>query len=929
MANAVTPGKLMEELETLVSSSSNEEFIYGFLSAYGLPKGTITQLRNGGSRNIAMEPGAVGLKQKIYFLPLEPGESASNRLESLEQSPAINRNKIRFAVTTDFESFLARDLKTGDLLDIDFFEIPRNFSFFLPLAGMEKVKVHNEAEADVKAAERMGRLCDLIRDKNPVETEEQRHALNVFLTRLLFCYYAEDTGIFGENQFTEAVKANTADDGSDTHEFLASLFDALDRAQNDRGNLPSHLAEFPYVNGGLFETAYPVPIISRKARRMLLDAGALDWRSTNPDIFGSMFQAVIDPEQRGELGQHYTSVTNILKVIRPLFLDGLEQDVEKAVGNEKLLKKLLARLGTIKVFDPACGSGNFLIIAYKELRRLEIKVFKALDALSQPQEFAPSNQNRMFSDLEPQQPLRVGGQQEMWMSGISLDQFYGIELDDFAHEIAKLALWIAEHQMKEEFQEEFGYSEPALPLRDGGCITCTNSLTADWKKICPQEAGSEVYICGNPPFLGWKNRSEQQNADMKSVFEGFSTWKSLDFVACWFYKASIYIKGSASRAGFVSTNSLFQGEQTAVLWPRILETGLVIQFAYQTFIWKNAAKGNAGVHVVIVGLSDPDHSTAAPRSLFSELKGVIHRREVKNISPYLVEGSNIVVKSRSRPIQNVSRLMDGNNYSKSLGLFLSTEERDQLLDEVPQSSQWIRKIVGAEEFMKGTDRWCLWFVGADVNELYSYEPIASRLRHVRDERLKSDKKLTREKDSQTPHLFPEIRQPTDGSYLLVPRVTSERRRYTPLGYLDHSVITTNQVMMIPNATSYDFGILSSTMHMDWMRLVGGRLKSDYRYSGGLIYNTFPWPTCTERQKEEIAILANAILRVRENHFHLTMAELYDPDKMPEELLNAHIELDRAVDRAYRTQPFATSSDRHQFLLNEYQKLINAENSNAT
>lgn len=921
MAKAVTPGKLMDELETLVSSSGNEEFIYGFLSAYGLPKGTITQLRNGGSRNIATEPGAVGLKQKIYFLPLEPGESASNRLESMEQSPAINRNKIRFAVTTDFESFLALDLKTGDLLDIEFLEIPRNFSFFLPLAGMEKVKVHNEAEADVKAAERMGRLCDLIRDKNPVETEEQRHSLNVFLTRLLFCYYAEDTGIFGENQFTEAVKANTADDGLDTHEFLASLFDALDRAPNDRDNLPSHLAAFPYVNGGLFETAYPVPIISRNARRILLDAGALDWRETNPDIFGSMFQAVIDPSQRGELGQHYTSVTNILKVIRPLFLDSLEQDIERATGNEKRLMKLLARLGTIKVFDPACGSGNFLIIAYKELRRLEIKVFKALDALSQPQEFAPSNQNRMFSDLDAQPQLRVGRQQEMWMSGISLDQFYGIELDDFAHEVAKLALWIAEHQMQQEFRAEFGYAAPTLPLREGGNVTCGNSLRLDWTKVCEKSEGDEIYLCGNPPFVGsGRERTQAQNDDLAFALAEFDKYKDLDLVTGWFWKACQYIgDNSTIHAAFVSTSSITQGEQVPLLWPHIFSTGIQISFAYQSFKWKNNAKDNAATEVVIIGLS----RSPATRRIFSLTNDHWVSTPVPHISAYLHDGDDTIVLGRRSPISDISPVVNGSIAADGGYLILTEEQRAELLAIEPQAARWIRKYVGGDDLISGNFRYCLWLVDAPEAALRECPHVLDRIAKVREKRLQSPKVQTQAK-AQTSHLFTEIRQPSSGEYLAIPRTSSENRDYLPIAYVSHDVVANNDLQIVPNATKYEFGVVSSEMHMDWLRLVGGRLEGRFRYSTALVYNTFPWPTPTEKLMSEIEDMASAILQARESHFHLTLGELYDRARMPEDLRSAHREMDNAVEKLYGSRGFTGRTERQNFLLALYNKQISGD-----
>ncbi len=484
---AISQASIIESLEQACSNLVPDEFIFSFLDAYGFPKSTITRLRNGGdSRNVA-QGNDIGLKKKLYFRVVPVGQDVTAELEALKNSDVIARNDIRFVIVTDFDTLVSFDLKADERLETGLDELDKKYSFFLPLAGYEKAVMYSEHPADLKASEKMGQLFDLIRERNDLTKPEDIHALNVFLTRLLFCFYADDTGIFAQDQMTSTLQACTKEDGSDVDQFFTDLFAVLNLEDNsaERKRMPQHFQKFRYVNGGLFQDDEPVPEFGRKARRILLDCGGLDWSEINPDIFGSMFQAVIDEEQRGNLGQHYTSVSNIMKVIQPLFLDPLYAELEKARQNEKKLKELLLRLQNLRIFDPACGSGNFLIIAYKELRRLEMEIINALNAL--------------------------GKQSVMYYSGIKLTQFYGIEVDDFACEIATLSLWLAEHQMNMTFKEKFGYAEAALPLKDGGHVVCGNSLRLDWEEACPptDEHGEpyEVYICGNPPFLGSGGRN--------------------------------------------------------------------------------------------------------------------------------------------------------------------------------------------------------------------------------------------------------------------------------------------------------------------------------------------------------------------------------------------------------------------------------------
>ena len=902
---AVNQGTILNLLEKACLKLNPDEFIYQFMDAYGFPKSTVTRLRNSDDDRNVGEGSDIGVKKKLYFKRVSQGADVGEAADALKTSDAVTRNDIRFVIATDFKTLVAYDLKADERLEVAIDELHKDYGFFLPLAGYEKAVMYSEHPADLKASEKMGQLFDMIRERNDLTKAEDIHALNVFLTRLLFCFYAEDTGIFAEAQMTSALQLYTKADGSDVDQFFTDLFTVLNLDANapERQAMPSHFQAFPFVNGGLFAVDEPVPEFGAKARRILLDCGSLDWSQINPDIFGSMFQAVIDPDQRGSLGQHYTSVSNIMKVIQPLFLDGLYSELERSQGNERKLKALLLRLQNIRVFDPACGSGNFLIIAYKELRKLEMEIIDALNA--------------------------TGAQSVMYYSGIRLSQFFGIEIDDFAHEVAILSLWLAEHQMNTAFKDKFGYAEAALPLSDSGHIVAGNSLRINWEEVCPpidEQGEREIYICGNPPFLGSGGRSKEQNEDMDSVFAGFKSFGMLDFVACWFWKAAQYIQDKQAQFALVATNSICQGEQVAMLWPRILEKNLAIRFAYPTFAWKNQAKQNAAVHVVVIGLANS--TDIKEKTLFRVGKdGATFKVDAKNISPYLLEGGDTPVSSRGKPICQVSEMVYGNKPVDGGHLLLTTAEKNQLLASEPQAAKWIRRLVGAQEFINGKERWCLWLLDVSDEEIKEIPEVQARVNAVQAMRLESKKAAT-QKIATIPYLFGEIRQPKDGHYILVPRVSSERRPYVPIGFLSADVITTDRNQMIPNGTLYEFGILTSEMHNDWMRTVCGRLKSDYNYSGTIVYNTFPWPDVTEPKRKHIEALAEEILLIREDYPDKTLAQLYDPDTMPEPLLQAHKNLDRAVEALYREKPFRDASERLEHLFARYEKLIAAEQSKA-
>lgn len=889
---AVNQAKIFEHLEQLVENPEQDEFIYGFLTAFEFPKSTLSQIRQGGARNVAKEPGHVALKNKLYYQPVADNDDLESAFDQRIADAAVAKNKIRFVLMTNFVRFLAWDTLTQERLDIEFEELPRNYGFFLPLVGLEKAILNSENPADVKAAEKMGKLFDLIKERNDLSKAEDIHALNVFLTRLLFCFFAEDTGIFEKGQFTSAVKSYTAEDGSDLDQFLTDLFAVMNSKPNSklRLSLPVHLAAFPYVNGGLFASDEPVPELGLKGRRILLECSAMDWSEINPDIFGSMFQAVIDVEQRSRLGQHYTSYSNIMKVIQPLFLEPLRSELEKQRSNTNGLKRLLLRLGKMKVFDPACGSGNFLIVAYKELRLLEMDVIQAL------------------LESDPQ---------SIFMSNIHLDQFYGIEIDDFACEIARLSLWLAEHQLNKQWEEHIGSAPPALPLRSSGKIWSGNSLQKDWQEVCPKKVDDEVYVIGNPPFLGTVGRSDLQRSDMQKVFSNFKTIGGLDFVACWFWKGAQYIQNSHAELALVATNSLCQGEQVATLWPPIFALGLHIHLAYQTFTWANNARDKAAVHVVVIGLSGKSKT----RQLYQLVDANWHSKLVGNISPYLVEGSNIVVEPKSKPIiKDVPQLLFGNKPTDGGHLLMNRHERDKLLEVEPQAARWIKKVLGADEFLNAKERWCLWLADITDAELRAMPHVFNRVQKVAEARRKSPDKGA-QKMAERPHQFRDLNNPDD--YILIPSVSSERRTYIPIGFYDANVISTNANYIIPNGTLYEFSILTSLIHNDWMRLVAGRLKSDYRYSAKVVYNSFPWPDVTDAQRKTLIDLAKSVLLIRENYPESTLAELYDPLKIPADLLEAHQALDKFVDRLYRDKPFKDATERLSCLLQRYESLTKA------
>jgi type II restriction/modification system DNA methylase subunit YeeA len=879
--------EIKHNVQTLIDNFSKEEFIYDLLVAYGISKTSVTRLKKG-DYNLSKVDGEILYKKKIFF-KVEATDKLLSSIDTITKEERILKHQPRFAILTDFKQLVAKDLKLRKNLDIVIKELPNYFDFFLPLAGSEVYNASNNNEADRNASYKMASLYDLLIEENPniYNSKESIHHLNIFLSRLLFCFFAEDTEIFEQDSiFTNTLAQHTADNGSDTHTFLDDLFDRLDSKSGK--DYPDFLAKFPYVNGGLFGQKISSPRFNAKARKTLIDLGELQWKDINPDIFGSMIQAVVDKDYRSDLGMHYTSVENILKLIKPLFLDELYEAYENAT-TVKQLNALIQRISKIKFFDPACGSGNFLIITYKEIRLLEIKILQKI------------------TDLEPNPTFK-------WTS-VNLSQFYGIEIDDFAHEMAILSLWLAEHQMNRVFENmlfDYGKSKDILPLKEAGQITHANATRENWNIACPIVNGDEVYVIGNPPYLGYSRQDETQKEDMSIVFSTVKNYKKLDYIACWFYKATQYIENKNAKYAFVTTNSITQGEQVALLWPLISNKKQEIEFAYQSFKWTNNAKGSAGVTVIIIGVRNNNNDE---KLLFEH--GI--KSQVKNISPYLTDSSNILVFSRNTPLSDFNSIIRGCSPGDDGNLILSEEESTKIIEQNPKSKKFIKKYIGSQEFIKNSLRYCIYIKPKTKEEALQIPEFVERFDRVEIFRLNSRKEATRKK-AETPYFFDEDKY-RDGESIIIPRVSSENRKYIPMGFLNADTIVSDSAMAIYNAQPWLFAVVTSRMHMVWVRNVGGKLKTDYRYSAKLCYNTFPFPDITTKQKENLNQYVFDILDERAKHPSKTMAQLYNPTTMPKGLLQAHQELDIAIEQCYRLQPFKNDTERLEYLFKQYEEML--------
>mgnify|MGYP000967505062 FL=1 len=907
--------QIENNLQELLKSFDRDTFIYDLISAYGLPKSTITRLQKGGL-NLSKLPDEVAWKKKLFY-KTAINEDVHELFSTIKTNARVNKHDPRFIIVTDFVTLLALDRKTTDTLDIPILEIAKHFDFFLPWAGMEKAQHHMENPADVKAAEKMAKLYDEIRKDNPTHTGKDIHNLNVFLTRLLFCFFAEDTGIFEQGQFTNSMESPTQQDVSDLNIYLDWLFGVMNKNYPNREDLPAYLSSFPYVNGGLLRNNHPAPIFTRRSRQTLIDCGGLQWKDINPDIFGSMIQAVVTPEDRGGLGMHYTSVPNIMKVIEPLFLNELYEEFEAAKGNKKKLIALLNRIWNIKIFDPACGSGNFLIITYKELRKLEIAIIKEYDKVKE----GISGFAEIQSSLFPKAQLRLGDNETgifQFNSKIKLSQFFGIELDDFAHEVTMLSLWLAEHQMNQIFYREFGRTKPALPLIETGNIVHGNATRLNWEIVCPKTVEDEIYILGNPPYLGGKLQSAQQKEDTKTVFAGFKKYNNLDYIACWFYLAKRYLDENIYVA-FVSTNSICQGTQVNDIWPFLLVDDVEIFFAHKDFPWTNNAKDKAGVYCSIIGLRKKNNK---PKYLFEkELK-----YSALNINAYLIDAPNIFVEKRTNPLSKLPDMNQGNIPLESGYLRFTDVEKTEIVNTYPNSSKLFKKVSGSDELINGIQNWCVWITNADKPLALSIPPIKKRIDKVIEFRKQGAENALACLDR--PHQFCMLNT-AKSTQIVIPIVSSERRTYIPISFVDDTYIILNSALVIYDPETYIFGILNSKIHLLWVKIFAGRLETRIRYSVGMCWFSFPFPSITENQKKELEKNVYKVLEERENHSEKTLAQLYDPDKMPDGLREAHRQLDLAVERCYRSKPFESDEERLEYLFKLYEQMIAEEKERGT
>ncbi len=899
------------------------EFPYAFLAAFGNKDTTIKRLRAGAS-NTSDVAGGVLQRSNIHIATCAAG-LVDATLKALRESPKTAQAKAKFILATDGETLQAEDLFSDEPpIACNFAEFHEHFGFFLPLAGITTVKQIRESSFDIKATGRLNRLyVELLKDNPEWATPARRPDMNHFMARLIFCFFAEDTDIFsGSGQFTAIIDQMSERDSSNTHDVIAEIFRAMNTPTLHEGkpddryrraaNISRWADKFPYVNGGLFSGSTDVPRFSKIARTYLLNIGNLDWTKINPDIFGSMIQAVADDDERGALGMHYTSVPNILKVLNPLFLDDLREQFEEAGDNGRKLLNLRNRMAKIRVFDPACGSGNFLVIAYKEMRAIEAEI----------------NQRRDEADRR---------------TDIPLTNYRGIELRDFPAEIARLALIIAEYQCDVTYRGQKEALAEFLPLDAQNWITCGNALRLDWLSVCPptgtgvkltgddlfstpmdqaqidfENEGGETYICGNPPYLGFTWQDREQKSDLRSIFEDRTKgWKSLDYVAGWFFKAAEYGTHTNAATAFVATNSICQGEQIPILWPLIFSTGHKIEFAHTSFKWANLASHNAGVTVAIIGISTIPSKIRKLYSISNDGHTIV--REAEYINAYLVAGSDLIVQSSSRVGSDRALMVWGNKPTDGGNLILSHEERRSFLADYPNHSKFIRPFYGAAEFIRGLERFCIWVEDDEAQDANRIPYFKDRFERVRAFRASSKAAETRPA-AEYPHKFRQIQSVASEHTLIMPQVSSERREYLPIGLLPPRSIVSNLAFALYDAPLWNMALIASRIHLVWIATVCGKLETRYRYSNVLGWNTFPIPTMTEQNKADLTRCAEDILLAREVHYPAAIADLYDPETMPENLRRAHEANDEVLERIYIGRRFKNDTERLEKLFELYTKM---------
>ncbi len=875
--------------------SYTKDFIFELMAAYGRSASAINQLRTG-AINKSTEPDTLLQKGVIFFKVCPKGTPLEEMVEKMDQDPLSGRYEPRYIIATDLEYIAARDNSKKTTLDIAIKDIDNEVAFFYGWTGNEiNEGSADESAADRRAADKMKDLYDEIERENIDEFKKDsvgfRHDLNVFFSRLLFCYFAEDTGLFKPRQFTNAVKEFTESDGSNLHLFFEELFKSLD--SKNKGGMTTPYSEFPYVNGSLFDTKehnIAIPHFTPTARHILILCADLDWSGVNPDIFGTIFQGIVDETRRDENGMDYTSVPNILKVINPLFMNELHDEFDKAFDSEKKLYALWARISKIKVFDPACGSGNFLIISYKKLRELEHDII------------------RRISDLMIERGISGGLDGYALASQIKLDHFFGIELEDFPRELAVLSMYIAAHQMNIEFEKEFGKHISIIPLIDMPTIYCDNSARVDWNKICPNNGVEEIYVIGNPPYKGADEQTTSMKSDLGYYFSDEDYSKNIDYVGLWFIKGSRYICNTSSKLAFVTTDSVCQGEHVSIMFPKIFESNIEIGFAYRPFKWSNNATDNAQVMVTVLGLRNISNSR---KLLFEEEETLT----VSNISPYLFEGDNtIVIKTRDK--NNFFPDMVMGSMARSKYLVLSRAQKEELIKRSPESGKFIKKFMGTDELNNSKDRYCIWVEDSEYEEAKRITGLSEIFQLVAEERNKSKASSTKNM-ANTPYKFGQISFKPEPA-LIVSKVNKSSRDYIMSNIVNKDVVISDLAFAIYGASLEIFAIVVSRIHMVWAKRVCGKRGEAVRYSNLLGYNTFPCPPLTPQQREKLSHSARNILFARANHPELTLADMYDPDKMPDDLRKAHEENDILVDKLYRPTPFQTGEARLATLFKLYE-----------
>jgi len=924
-----------EWADTINEEANAKPFLVEFFNVFGISSKRVSTFEHR-VKKLDEKDGYIDLLWKGMIL-IEMKSRGKNLDKAYEQAKeyihGLEEHELpKFILVSDFENFILYDLEEDNTIEFKLNELVKNVNHFGYIIGYQKKVFKEQDPANIKAAELMGKLHDRLE-----EIGYTGHPLEVYLVRILFCLFAEDTTIFDKQQFQEYIEQRTNIDGSDLASKLQELFQVLNTEIDNRyKNLDEQLAGFPFVNGKLFEENLPTASFDSKMRQALLNCCYIDWSKISPAIFGSMFQSVMNPKERRNLGAHYTSETNILKLIKPLFLDDLWKEFEGIKDNKNKLPEFHKRIGSQKILDPACGCGNFLVITYRELRLLELEVLRALNKSGQ----------------------RVINIEDILL--IDVDMMYGIECEEFPSRISEVAMWLIDHQMNMMISNEFGQYYTRLPLKKAATIINDDALKTDWQSLLnpvntidvvakhtniylaekptveyktvnvqtetyeihkgEPEKSNQIkfdFIIGNPPFIGSKLMTQSQRDDVVKEFDNIQGAGVLDYVTAWYAKAAKYIQGAKTKVAFVSTNSIVQGEQTSILWGQMLNKyKIIIHFAHRTFKWSNEAKGNAAVYCVIIGFANYDTNNKRIFE-YEDIKSEAHELKVKNINPYLVDAKDLLITKRSNPICNVPKMSFGNMPLDGGHLLLSDEEKNEFIKKEPKSEKFIKPLISAFEFLNGEKRWCLWLPDAKPNEIKQMPEVMKRIELVKKFRMNSIAPST-QKFANTPALFRDMNQPE--SFIALPRVSSENRKYIPMGFFDKRSIVSDTCMSIPNCRMYHFGILMSVMHMSWVKNICGRLKSDFRYSKDIVYNNYPWPeNPTDKQVRAIETASQKVLDARLEFPDSSLADLYNPLTMPPVLIKAHNDLDKAVDLSYRPQPFVSEAKRMEFLFELYEK----------